>query len=226
MRFTQLIALLAVGSAAAFTSPVHTQTRAFVRPSPLQMTEDSAPSEGGKIVPIKEETVEFTAGIIGGVLGFAVGGPVLGAIGAAIANYVSKSDEEYGTIVSAVSKSSIEVFNYLSRLDTKYEILTKAQGSLDSALVKLKAESGDNSEQIAKVEKALASTTDKVKEINDEYDLVGTASTALGVVGDLVEKAVKKAGDLNEEYKLSDKALGAVNKAVDNAKEASKDIAK
>lgn len=226
MRFTQLIALLAVGSAAAFTSPVHTQTRAFVRPSPLRMTEDSAPSEGGKIVPIKEETVEFTAGIIGGVIGFAVGGPVLGAIGAAIANYVSKSDQEYGTIVSAVSKSSIEVFNYLSRLDTKYEILTKAQGSLDSALVKLKAESGDNSEQIAKVEKALASTTDKVKEINDEYDLVGTASTALGVVGDLVEKAVKKAGDLNEEYKLSDKALGAVNKAVDNAKEVSKDIAK
>jgi len=65
-----------------------------------------------------------------------------------------------------------------------------------------------------------------IKEINDEYDLVGTTTTALGVVGDLVEKAIKKAGDLNEEYKLSDKALGAVNKAVDSAKEATKDVQK
>jgi len=182
--------------------------------------------EGGKIVPIKEETVEFAAGIIGGVIGFAVGGPVLGALGAAVANYASKTEQEVGTVVSAVSRSSIEVFNYLSRLDSKYEILTGAQGSLETALDKLKAESGDNKEQIGKVEKALGSTTDKIKEINDEYDLVGTTTTALGVVGDLVEKAIKKAGDLNEEYKLSDKALGAVNKAVDSAKEATKDVQK
>lgn len=223
MRFTQLIALLVVGSAAAFTTPLSTQTRAFVRPSPLRMGDSE---EGGKIVPIKEETVEFAAGIIGGVIGFAVGGPVLGALGAAVANYASKTEQEVGTVVSAVSRSSIEVFNYLSRLDSKYEILTGAQGSLETALDKLKAESGDNKEQIGKVEKALGSTTDKIKEINDEYDLVGTTTTALGVVGDLVEKAIKKAGDLNEEYKLSDKALGAVNKAVDSAKEATKDVQK
>jgi len=222
MRFTQIIALLAVGSAAAFTVPTQMQNRAFVS-RPLAMSEEGG-SEGGKLVPIKEETVEFTAGIVGGVLGFAVGGPVLGAIGAALANYASKTDQEIGTVVSAVSKSSLEIFNYCARLDTKYEILSKAQNSLQSALDKLKAESGeDNKEQIAKVEKALASTRDKINEINDEYDLVGTATTALGVVGDLVEKAVKKAGELNEEYKLSEKAMSSVSKAVDSAKSAAKE---
>ena len=225
MRFSQLIALLAIASASAFTTPVSTQSKAFVRP--LRLSEEKVEVEaGGKLVPIKEETVQFTAGIIGGVVGFAVGGPVLGAIGAAIANYASKTDKEIGEVVSAVSKSSIEVYNYLAKLDTKYEILGKAQGSLQSALDKLKSESGDNKEQIAKVEKALSSTKDKVKEINDEYDLVGTATTALGVVGDLVEKAVKKAGELNEEYKLSEKALDSVKKAVDSAKEASKEAQK
>lgn len=56
-----------------------------------------------------------------------------------------------------------------------------------------------------KVEDALANTQSKINEINEEYDLVGAGQTALGVVGDLVEKAVKKAGDLNEEYMLTDK---------------------
>jgi len=184
------------------------------------------PDIAGKLVPVKEETVEFTAGIIGGAVGFAVGGPVLAAIGAAVANYASKSEMEIGVVVQTVSRSSIEIFNYLTKLDAKYEILTKAQGSLQSALDKLKAESGDNKEQIAKVEGALDATTSKIKEINDEYDLVGTGMTALGVVGDLVEKAVKKAGELNDEYKLSDKAKESISKAVDSAKAASAEASK
>lgn len=239
VRFTQLILLLVVGSSSAFTPPAPT-SRAFVRsPIPLRLSEETAttatppaapvtsePDGAGKLVPIKEETVEFTAGILGGAIGFAVGGPVLGAIGAAVANYASKTEQEVGTVIQTVSRSSIEIFNYVTKLDAKYEILTKAQASLQSALDKLKAESGDNKEQIAKVEKALDATTSKIKEINDEYDLVGTGMTALGVVGDLVEKAIKKAGELNDEYKLSDKAKDAVSKAVDSAKTASAEASK
>ena len=44
--------------------------------------------------------------------------------------------------------------------------------------------------------------------------------TALGVVGDLIDKAIKKVGELNEEYKLTDKALDAVQKAIESAKAA------
>ena len=225
---TLVLALSALQGTSAF---VH-QQRAFVRPAVTSFMSDEeeeaapapapapAASSGGKIVPIKEETIEFTAGLIGGAAGFAIGGPVLAAVGAAAANYASKSDNEAGDVVGAVSKSAIEVYNYLATLDAKYEVLGKAQKSLESALDKLKAQDNVDPEAIEKVEAALASTKSKIEEINDEYDLVGTGATALGVVGDLVEKTIKKIGELNEEYMLTDKAKAALASAVDKAKDA------
>jgi hypothetical protein len=201
-------------------SLIQQQRHAFV----ARRMSDTDKDTGGALVPIKEETVEFTAGIIGGVAGFALGGPVLGLIGAAALNYVSKMDGDVTTVVQAVSKSSIEVFNYLASIDRKYEVLSSARKSLQEALDKLKAQDGVNPETITKVETALANTNEKIKEINNEYDLVGGATTALGVVGDLVEKAIKKAGELNEEYQLSTKAKESLAKAVESAKEASKSV--
>lgn len=209
--------LLMASTATAFAPQ---QQRAFVA-RPLSMADDeSAP---GALVPIKEETVEFTAGLLGGAVGFAVGGPFLAAIGAAASNYVSKSEGDISEVIQAVSKSSIQVFNYLANLDKKYEVLNKAKGSLEEALSKLKSQDSVDPATVAKVEGALSSTKSKIGEINDEYDLVGAGTTALGVVGDLVEKAVKKAGELNEEYKLTGKAQDALKGAVDKAKVAAND---
>lgn len=226
VKISQLVLIGLVASATAF-QPVPVSNRAFVRsaPSPLFMAEeaDAEPESPGALVPIKEETVEFTAGLIGGAIGFAVGGPVIGAIGAALANYASKTDQEVGDLVSSVSKTAIECYNYLARLDAKYEVLNKAKGSLDDALEKVKKQDNVDPETIQKVETALKSTTDKIKEINDEYDLVGAGSTALSVVGDLVEKAVGKAGELNEEYELTSKAKTSLSQAVEKAKVAAKE---
>jgi hypothetical protein len=207
---------LLFASASAF---VPNQQRPFVSRT-LSMADDKEPA--GALVPIKEETVEFTAGIIGGVVGFALGGPVLAAIGAAATNYVSKMDGDATVAVNAISKSSIEVFNYLANLDSKYEVLKKAQSSLQSSLETLKKNDSVDPKTVEKVEDALAKTNSKIKEINDEYDLVGGATTALGVVGDLVEKAVKKVGELNAEYQLSEKAKVALAGAVEKAKTAAK----
>jgi hypothetical protein len=216
MKVSVAACFLLFASASAF---VPSQQRPFVSRT-LSMSDDKEPA--GALVPIKEETVEFTAGIIGGVVGFALGGPLLAAIGAAATNYVSKMDGDATVAVNAISKSSIEVFNYLANLDTKYDVLKKAQGSLQSSLDTLKKNDSVDPKTIAKVEEALAKTNAKIKEINDEYDLVGGATTALGVVGDLVEKAVKKVGELNEEYQLSEKAKAALSQAVDKAKTAAK----
>ena len=106
------------------------------------------------------------------------------------------------------------------QLDAKYEVLDSAKGQLENALAKVKANPNGNPETVQKIESALASTTAKIEEINDEYDLVGTGMTALGVIGDLVEKAVVKAGELNEEYQLSSKALSALSDAAGSAKAA------
>ncbi len=231
MKFTYLLPLaLALNEAAAFVP----QQRAFVRPAVQTFMSDeveappapkaAAPPAPTKkeaaLVPIKEETVEFTAGILGGAAGLVIGGPVVAALGAAAANYISKGDSEVGTVVGAVSKSAIEVYNYLAGLDNKYELLNKAQASLEKALDKLKSQDSVDPEALKKVEDALESTKAKISEINDEYDLVGSGVTALGVLGDLVEKTIKKVGELNEEYKLTDKAKDALNSAISKAKEA------
>jgi chromosome segregation ATPase len=121
-----------------------------------------------------------------------------------------------------VSKTSLEVFNYLVKLDDKYEILNKAKASLEEAANKLKSSPNVDPEALDKVEKALATTTSKIEEINEEYDLVGGGVTALGVIGDLVEKAINKAGELNEEYNLTTKAKEALSAAVEKGKEAAK----
>mmetsp|Transcript_9525 Transcript_9525/g.28402 ORF Transcript_9525/g.28402 Transcript_9525/m.28402 type:complete len:223 (-) Transcript_9525:262-930(-) len=210
------LALASLNGASAFT-PV---TNAALRPSVVTFMSEEAAETGGKLVPIKEETVEFTAGLIGGVAGLVIGGPVGGIVGAAAANYVSKGENEAGEIVGAVSKSALEVYNYLATLDNKYEVLASAQKSLEGALDKLKAQETIDPAAIAKVEGALASTKAKIEEVNDEYDLVGSGVTALGVVGDLVEKTIAKIGELNDEYQLTDKAKTALSSAVDKAKDA------
>jgi hypothetical protein len=223
-----ILAAVIVGSASAFTTA---PSRAFVaRPlfaeDAAVEAEVSAPvveaepvsSSGGALVPIKEETIEFTAGLIGGALGFAVGGPVLGALGAAAANYAAKTDQEVGEVVQSVSKTTIEIYNYLATLDAKYELLSNAQKSLEDSLAKIKKADNVDPETVKKVEAALASTSAKIKEINEEYDLVGAGSTALGVIGDLVERAVKQAGIINEEYKLTEKAMEAIRTAVEKGK--------
>uniref|UniRef100_A0A6U5FQI4 Uncharacterized protein n=1 Tax=Grammatophora oceanica TaxID=210454 RepID=A0A6U5FQI4_9STRA len=222
MKLSYVLPLALVASANAFVPA--TQQRPFVRGALALSEEPSTPPPpppgSASLVPIKEETVEFTAGLLGGAAGFFVGGPFLAAIGAAAANYASKMDGDVPEVVSAVSKSSIQVYNYLATLDSKYAVLDKAKTSLEGALDKLKSQSNVDTDAVAKVESALASTTEKISEINDEYDLVGAGVTALGVVGDLVEKAVKQAGEMNEEYKLTDKAKEALGGAVSKAKDA------
>lgn len=209
--------LLMVGSVSAFSPPLVNNKAAFVRPSSVLKMSDE---EGGKLVAVKEETVEFTAGILGGVIGFAVGGPVIGAIGAAATNYVAKNGGEVGDVISTVSKSSIEIFNSLMKLDQKYELLNSSKQSLEKALANVKEKSPSNVQTIEQLESALSTTTDKIKEINDEYDLVGSGMTAFGVIGDLVEKAVIKISELNTEYDLSSKALDTVKDAVEKGKSA------
>jgi len=216
VKISNLVAAcLVIGNAMAFAPS--SLNKSFTSSTLFEEVEAEA-EEGGAIVSVNEDTIEFTAGIIGGAVGLVLGGPVVGAIAAAAANNVARSDVQASEIVQTVSKSAIEVYNYLAALDAKYELLVNAQKSLENSLEKVKSSEQVNPETVEQIENALSSTTAKIEQLNDEYDLVGAAQTSFGVVGDLVEKAVKKVGELNEEYKLTDKALTAVEGAVDKAK--------
>lgn len=219
MKTNSIILLCALSTASAFTPAaprafvsknVPTSTAIYAEetaeakpaaPEPESKPAAAAASEESSIVPITKEEIEFSAGVVGGIGGLVVGGPVLGAITAAATNYVSKDDSDIGKTVQGVSKTSIEFYR-------------QAETFLGSSLVKIKDSGNVDPDTVKNIEGALA----KAKEINEQYDIVGAGKTAFGVVGDLVERAVEQAKIINEEYKLTDKAQDAVKDVVDKAK--------
>jgi len=174
--------------------------------------------KGGALVVMNEAAVEFTAGVIGGVAGFAVAGPIGAVAVATVANYMSRQDGDLSVVVQSISKSAIEMYNYLLKLENKYDILYNTKISLEDALDKLKESEGANGEAIDKVEKAIAKTVSRMAEISDEYDLWGEATGALSVVGDLVEKTVTKIGILNRDLQLFDRLFTVMMEAAATAK--------
>ena len=177
----------------------------------------------GAIIPINESTIEFTAGVLGGTAALVLGGgPVLAVVAAAAANYLSRKDDlgEINELVQGISRASLETFNWFAKLDSKYSMVGKLQETLEDAINKLKNSSGESSETISSIEKTIAQTTKQLQDLATETDFFEGTKQALGAVGDVIETSVDKAASANNEYKLTERASGAVRKAIDKAKSA------
>ena len=118
---------------------------------------------------------------------------------------------QVGEVVRGVGKVSLDVYNFLLKINGKYDLTDKAGSQLKDQLNKLKA--GSSGETIAKVEDALGKATSKFAELDKEYDLVEKGKQALGYAGDLSAKAIDKGIELNAEYKLTDQVVAKVTEA-------------
>ena len=67
------------------------------------------------------------ASLTSGVAGLVLGGPVLAAITAVLGNYGSKQESEVGDVVRGVGKVSLDVYNFLLKMNAKYDISTKVR---------------------------------------------------------------------------------------------------
>ncbi|CAM9205762.1 unnamed protein product, partial [Choristocarpus tenellus] len=178
--------------------------------------------KAGTIVAVNPENVEFSAGVLGGIAGLFFGGPILAAVLAVAANYGSKRENEAGDAVRAIAKTAIESFNFLSGVNSKYDVAGKAGDSLDNVVSKIKA--SDDSDTVSKVTDTLTDLKSKVVEISDEYDLVAKAKQALGVAGELADTAIDKSLELEKEYSVTEKVKEKVQKAIDGAQDAAKKV--
>ena len=202
-------------------APAPAPTRpAFVRPK-------REPREkGGSMVIVNEEAIEFTAGLVGGAVGFALGGPVVGLAAATVSNYFSKQDEDISEVVKAVSVSAIQTFNYVTKVNDRYEILEKTQASLEAILDGLRENPSVDAAVVDQVETALIKTAERMAELNQKFDVPGATSNYLGVIGGLVERTVKGVANLNEQYKLTEGFFGLIEEATAIAKVATAEAAK
>ena len=178
------------------------------------------------LVAVNEATVEFTAGLVGGVAGFAVAGPAGAVAASSLVNYLSKRDSDLSAVVKSISRTAIDIGNFLLKLESKYDLLYNTKVSLEDVLKRLKATDGVNAEAVEKVEKVLAKTVARMVVISEEYDLWGEATGALTFVGEIVEKTVVKLDSLNKDYAVTDRLWGLVNDSVATAKIAVNQVAK
>ena len=182
-------------------------------------------AKGGAIIPVNRENVEFASGVLAGGVALALGAsPVLAVVAAAAVNYVSKKDDlgELHELVQALSKASLNTFNWIAKLDSKYSILGKLTESLDKSIGELKNSDGESAETFKSIEETVSKTTKQIQKLADEIDLLEGGKQALGAVGEVLETSIDKAVDANKEYKLTERAAEAAKKAVERAKELSK----
>ena len=182
-------------------------------------------ARGGAIIPVNRENVEFASGVLAGGVALALGAsPVLAVVAAAAVNYVSKKDDlgELHELVQALSKASLNTFNWIAKLDSKYSILGKLTESLDKSIGELKNSDGESAETFKSIEETVSKTTKQIQKLADEIDLLEGGKQALGAVGEVLETSIDKAVDANKEYKLTERAAEAAKKAVERAKEMNK----
>jgi len=168
-------------------------------------------------IPVNEYTVEFTSGLLGGAVGLALGGPAVGALVAATANYASRmKDGSTKAALQVVSTAVIEAYNFLVEVESRFRILAQTQEALKAGIDKLKENENFDREAVEAAEKALAETGKSIVDLNERYDLVNAGLIVLATIGDIVEKAITSTGELDEEYKISERAKKSIMEAMDN----------
>jgi hypothetical protein len=118
-------------------------------------------SSSSALVPASPENIEFGAGVVGGIAGLVVGGPLLAVILSLAANYGSKQKNDVGDAVRGLSSTAINTFNWLSSLNAKYDVTGQASSALGDAVDKLKQT--DDTKALDKVETSLKDATAKVR---------------------------------------------------------------
>jgi chromosome segregation ATPase len=104
-------------------------------------------------------------------------------------------------------------------LEAKLKIVKKSKKDLEGTLETLNNSDGVDREAKKKVEDTLAKVTTRLVMLNEEFDPLGAGLVAvLKAIGDLVEKIVDAAGEVNEELHLTNVARTSIKEAVDRTK--------
>lgn len=151
------------------------------------------------LVTLDKANIESASAITGGVVGFAVGGPLFGLLIAAISNYVAKKDSDAGTALRGFGTSVIESYNFLKTLDGKYDVTGTVSNSVNKLVISAEGES----EGFKKVTKTWIDVSTKIKDISDDFDILGKSKQAATAAADLSDAALEKIAELNAQVSLS-----------------------
>ena len=104
------------------------------------------------------------------------------------ASQVVKKDAEAGDALKGVGKTVIESYNYLTKLNAKYEITDKIASTISSSI--------PPSESLDSVKKVLST----IDEFNKENDLVAKGKQVAASAATITDYALEKIEELNKKY--------------------------
>merc|ERR1711998_571352 len=136
-----------------------------------------AEEESSELVPVNPDTIKTSTAVVAGIAGFVLGGPVFAGIFAAGANYVATKENEFGEVATGVGQVSLQLYNFVLKLNGKYDLTGKASDAAGSAFSELKSK--DENDVLEKVEGALKTVSTSLGDLNSEYDLGDKAKDLL-----------------------------------------------
>jgi len=163
------------------------------------------------IVPVDLDNIGTAAGIFGGILGLILFGPVPAVVLAAVAKYSSKKENDAGEALRGLGKTLIESYNYLVKINSKYDLTGKTATAVGDAVAKLPI--SDN-ESLDSVKKTITSTVEKVKELDKEIDFVSKGKQVLSAASTISDSALEKVEELNAKYDFVETTKKAATAAV------------
>ena len=140
MKFASFFILI-IGCVSAFNmGPGNGRHSAFIS-NRIARTSRTQLFEGTNLVPVEKTTIEQAAGVTGGILGLILVGPVGALVFAAVTNFVAKKDNEAGEAIRGVGKTIVESFNFLTKLNSKYNLTGQAADAIGGAVSSIETES-------------------------------------------------------------------------------------
>lgn len=154
-------------------------------------------------------TVQGASAVIGAVLGFAVGGPLLALVGAALTSYATTAQNDAGEAARGGGKWGIGLYNWFAKINSKYSIVAKTSRAAVSLYNRFKRNVDDKAlldQAEANVGRALEVTSD----VSDKYEIPRKVGEALVKTGELSVLAVRGVIDLNAKYKVTSRLLSYI----------------
>jgi len=149
--------------------------------------------ENTEIVPLEKQNIENAAAVTGGILGLVLVGPIGALVLAAITNYVVKKENDSGEALRGLGKTVIESYNFLNKLNSKYNLTGKTAETLSKTLSSVETDS----ETLDTVKKTVTTTVTKIDELNKEYDFVTKGKQVASAAAVLSDTAIEKLEELN-----------------------------
>lgn len=188
-----------VGSAGVARLP---QSRVMLR---AEEAASSSEGESTAIVQMTEENKVTTAGVLGGLIGLALGGVWVGAGLFVATSYLARRDDDISDALKGVAASGLSVLNYGSYLNGKYTVTDKVGESLENAVGK---------ENL----KVVDGLVDTVKAADKEVKFKDTLGSAVTTASSLAKDAVDKVVDVNKEYKITDQVASKIDEVTKSVK--------